>query len=53
MTDLEWCDARDLNYRQYLAWGWSPMDAAWNAYFGKPFRAALAELKGAGDGTPG
>jgi hypothetical protein len=36
-----WEDAREVARRAYLAWGWSPMDAAWTAYYGKPFRAVV------------
>jgi hypothetical protein len=38
-----WADARELAYRERLRWGWSPMDAAWSAYYGQPFRAVLVK----------
>lgn len=32
-----WADGRRRDYEQRLSWGWTPTDAAWSAYFGKPF----------------
>jgi hypothetical protein len=44
MTDQagwQWEDARRVAYRERLSWGWSPVDAAFSAYYGKPLRAVL------------
>jgi hypothetical protein len=32
-------DMREADYKRFLGWGWNPVDAAFAAYFGKPFRA--------------
>jgi hypothetical protein len=31
-----YADARDLEYVRLLGWGWTPVDAAFAAYFRKP-----------------
>lgn len=41
MSALVWQDAREVARREYLSWGWSAMDAAWVAFYGKPFAAVL------------
>jgi hypothetical protein len=33
-------DQRRLDYLRYLSWGWTPPEAAWSAYFGKPYAPA-------------
>lgn len=38
MTHPSWLyvDARHLQYLRLLGWGWTPVDAAFAAYYGKP-----------------
>lgn len=42
--EWQWQDARRLAYRERLAWGWTPVDAAFSAYYGKPFQAVLVRV---------
>lgn len=41
MNGWVWADARGVAYDMYLSWGWLPSEAAWAAYYGKPFTAVL------------
>ena len=38
---VTWKDAREVDREAYLSWGWAPLDAAWAAYYGKPYRGAV------------
>ena len=37
--NVTWADGRRLDYDLFRSWGWTPVDAAFAAYYGKPFRA--------------
>ena len=41
----QWQDARELDYREFLSWGWDPVDAAFAAYYGQPLRAVLVRAR--------
>jgi hypothetical protein len=38
---MVWMDAREVARLEYLSWGWPALDAAWSAYYGRPFSAVL------------
>lgn len=38
---MTWMDGRERDRQTYLSWGWSPMEATWAAYYGKPFYAVV------------
>jgi hypothetical protein len=39
---FRWEDSRRVRFELLRSWGWWLADAAWSAYYGKPFSAELA-----------
>lgn len=46
ISGWQWRDARQIDYEKLIGWGWTPVDAAFAAYYGKPFRAVLEPARG-------
>jgi hypothetical protein len=45
-------DGRLLDYRLRLSWGWTPVDAAWSAFYGQPFYAVPVPVLAAAPEAP-